>query len=94
MEYQKTINFLGNTQNQSSKFRTKKWIETNDEARGTYNTNSQVKFKYFMLKSSLYDYSDTYILISGTMSIASQVEANPNFNDIEVVFNCAPFTDR
>ena len=38
----------------------------NDGARGTYNTNSQIKFKTLMLKSSLYDYSDAYILVKET----------------------------
>ena len=45
MEYQKTINLLDNTPNQPSKFRTKNLVEINDESRGAYNTNSQVKFK-------------------------------------------------
>ena len=37
--------------------------------RGTYNTNSQIKFKTLMLRSSLYDYSDAYTLVSGTITI-------------------------
>ena len=45
MEYQKIIIFLGNTPNQPSKFRTKNWVEINDDASGTYNTYSQIKFK-------------------------------------------------
>ena len=45
MEYQKIRNLLDNTSNQPSKFRTKNWIEINDESRGTYNGNSQIKFK-------------------------------------------------
>ena len=40
MEYQKIINLLKNTPNQTSKFRTKNWVEVNDESRGTYNVNS------------------------------------------------------
>ena len=40
MEYQKIINLLDNIQNQPSKFRTKNWIEINDESRETYNTKS------------------------------------------------------
>ena len=44
MEYQKIINLLDNTPNQPSKFKTKNWVEINDDARGTYNTNSQIKF--------------------------------------------------
>ena len=62
MEYQKIINLLDNRPNQPSKFRTKNWIEINDDARRTYNTNSQIKFKTSMLKSSLHDYIDAYIL--------------------------------
>ena len=62
MEYQKIINFLHNTSNQPSKFRTKNWVEGNDESRWAYNTNSQIKFKNTMLKSSLCNYSDAYIL--------------------------------
>ena len=34
---------------------------------GTYKTNSQIKFKTLMLKSGLCDYSDVYILLSGTV---------------------------
>ena len=49
MEYQKIINFLNNTPNQPTKFRTKKWIEINDESRRTYDSNSQVRFKTSML---------------------------------------------
>ena len=32
MEYQKIINLLENTQNERSKFRTRKWVEINDES--------------------------------------------------------------
>ena len=49
MEYQKITNLLDNAPNQPTKFRTKKWVETNDDSRGTYNTNSQIKFKTSML---------------------------------------------
>ena len=54
MEYRKVINLLDNTPNQPSKLRTKIWVEINDDACGTYNTNSQIKFKASMLKSSYY----------------------------------------
>ena len=58
MEYQKIINLLENTPNQLSKFRIKNWIEINDQSRGVYNTNSDIRFKTTMLKSILCDYSD------------------------------------
>ena len=70
MEYQKIANLLDdNKSNQPSKFRTKNWVEINDESRGTYNVNSQIKFKTTMLKSNLCDYSDAYILVKGTITI-------------------------
>ena len=37
------INFLDNTPNQTSKFRIKNWVEVNNDSRGTYDTNSQIK---------------------------------------------------
>ena len=69
MEYQKMINLLGNTSNQSCRFRTKDWVGINDDSRGTYNRNGQIKFENSMLKSSLCDYSDPYILVKGRLTI-------------------------
>ena len=69
MEYQKIINLLDNTPNQLSKFRTKNWIEINGKSRGAYNVNSDIRFKIIMLKSSLCDYSDAYILVKGRIAI-------------------------
>ena len=63
MENQKIINFLDNTSNQTSKFRTKNWVKKNDDSGGTNNANSQIKFKTTMLKSSLCGYNDSYILL-------------------------------
>ena len=68
MEYQKIINLLDNTPNQPSKFRTKYWVEINDNSRGMHKTHSQIKFTTSVLRSSLCNYSDAYILVKGTMS--------------------------
>ena len=61
MIYQNIINLLGNTPNPTTEFRTKNWFEINDGSHGTYNTNSQIKFKTSMLRSSLCDYSNLYL---------------------------------
>ena len=45
MKYQKITNLSDNTPNQPTKFRTRYWVEINDVTRGTYNSNSQIKFK-------------------------------------------------
>ena len=49
MEHQKIINLLDYTSNQFFKFRTKNWIEINDQSRGVSNTNSDIRFKTTML---------------------------------------------
>ena len=41
MEYQKIANLIDCASNQPSKFRTKNWIELNDDSREIYNVNSQ-----------------------------------------------------
>ena len=82
MEYQKIANLIDETSNQPSKFRTRNWVEINDESRGAYNVNSQIKFKTTMLKSSLCDYSDAYILIKGNISVNNTAAAG-----------AAPFTN-
>ena len=53
MEYEKIIILLDDTPNQPYKFRTKSWVEINDDACGTYNTNSQINLK-FQRKSRFY----------------------------------------
>ena len=68
MEYQKIANLLDDASNRPSKFKTKNWVEINDESRGTYYVNSKIKFKTTMLKSSLCDYSDGYILVKGKIT--------------------------
>ena len=96
MEYQKIANLIDDTPNQASKFRTRNWVEINDESRGVYHVNSQIKFKTTMLKSSLCDYSDAYILVKGTISAnhtAARGAAANNTNKKVIFKNCAPFTN-
>ena len=69
MEYKEIIDLLENAQNQATKFRTKNWVEIKHDSRGTHTTNSQIKFRTSMIKSSLCDYSDAYILLSGIISV-------------------------
>ena len=96
MEYQKIANLIDDASNQPAKFRTKNWVEINDELRGTYNVNSQINFKTTMLKSSLCDYSDAYILVKGTIAVNNTAAADTDANNTnkKVIFKkCAPFTN-
>ena len=68
MEYQKIANLLNDASNQPSKFRTRNWVEINNESRGTYTSND-IKFKTIMLRSNLCDYADAYIFLKGAITI-------------------------
>ena len=49
MEYQKIVNLLNDGSSKASKFKTRNWVEINDEARGIYSPNKQINFKTSML---------------------------------------------
>ena len=53
MKYQKMINLLDDTTNETSKFRTRNWVKINDELIGTCNPGNQVKSKTLMIRSNL-----------------------------------------
>ena len=97
IEYQEIINLLNNKLNQPTKFNTKNWVEINDESRRTYNTNSQIRFKTSMLRSSLCDYSDSHILVKGIITVENTAAAGQAANnaDKKIIFkNCASFTSH
>ena len=81
MEYQKIANLIDDASNQHSKFKKNNWVEINDESRGTYNVNSQIKFKTTMLKGSLCDYSDAYIFVKGTITANNTAAADADANN-------------
>ena len=96
MEYQKIANLLESTSDNPSKFRTRNWVEINDESRGNYE-NSDIRFKTTMLRSNLCDYADSYILVKGTITITGEGDnaaaGRADERDKGVTFkNCAPFT--
>ena len=98
MEYQKTANLLDNNlSNQPSKFRTKNWVEINDESKEPYSANSDIRFKATMLKSNLCDYADACILVNGTITVtgagADDAKKQLDERNKDVIFkNCTPFT--
>ena len=96
MEYQKIANLLDSAPNQPSKFRTRNWVEINDESRGTYTSND-VRFKTTMLRSNLWDYADAYILGKGTITITGAGDDDnakrlDERNEGAIFKNCARFT--
>ena len=92
METQKIVNLLNYSDNESSKFATKKWYIITDQnngqsVRGNEN-NSTIKLETKkVIQPNLCDYSDAYILTIGDIKVAA-VAADTN-----VAFkNCATFT--
>ena len=86
MEAQKIINLLNNTEGEYSTFATEKWYVIDSESKGNYSHKNPIKFLTSSLESSLCDYSDAYILVTG------DITATPNNAATQVVFkDCAPF---
>ena len=86
---------LDSASNKLSKFRTRNWVEINDDIRGACSRNKQIRCKTPMLRSSLCDYSDAYILVKRNVSINNTgTAAAPQNRNKKVIFrNCAPFTN-
>ena len=86
METQKIINLLNNFEEEYWKFATKKWYIIDSESKGNYSHQNPIRFLINSLESSLCDYSDAYILVTGDIAVT---DGN---NNTKVAFkNCAPF---
>ena len=87
METQKILNLLNDSSNKESKFATKKWYVTDSEtAKGRYKQGDSIKFETESIKSSLCNYSDAFILVTGNITVNAD-------DNTDVVFkNCAPFS--
>ena len=95
MEHQKIIKLLDDTTNQLSKFKTRNRVEGNYESKGRYDI-SNIRFKAFMIRSDLSDYSDLYILVKVTITVPITVAESPAVNNAnkKVIFkNFYPFAD-
>ena len=82
--------------NKPCKFRPRNWAEINDDIRSAYSPNKHIKFKTAMLRSSLCDYNDAYILVKENISVNNTAAADAVANNTakKVIFeNCALFTN-
>ena len=96
METQKIVNLLNGSDNENSKFATKKWYIIDSESNGNYSHHNPIKFLTKSIESSLYDYSDAYILVTGNIAVKRKNVADTAdialVATIQVAFkNCAPF---
>ena len=84
MEHQKTLNLLNDANN--SKFLTRKWNIVNDLSNANYDVGNEIIYYTEVLKYTLCDYNDAYILVRGNITIAGHQVTQVAFK------NCAPFT--
>ena len=75
MEFQKIKNVLDITFDDKNlpRFVSKKWLEVYDQSGRNYNANKEIRTKTSMLRSDLRDFSDVYIVVKGTLSVAKKV---------------------
>ena len=78
---------LNDSSSEESKFATKKWYVIDSQTtKDKYKQGDVIKFETETIKSSLCDYSDAFILVTGNITVAAN-------NDTDVAFkNCAPFS--
>ena len=91
METRKIVNLLGDADNESSKFATRKWYVIIDQNNTDYGEGNEsglaIKFESKIIKSNLCDYSDAYLLVTGDI-----IATGTNANNRVVFKNCYPFT--
>ena len=105
METQKIVNLLNGSDNENSKFATKKLYVIDSESKGNYSHENPIKFLTSSLQSNICDYSHAYILVTGSITVTRTIAAAagspagtaPQRKQVlteatQVVFkNCAPF---
>ena len=79
MKVQKIGNLLDDTENEYSNFVTKKWFVIDSESNSNYWKDEEIKFLTRSIESSLWDYSDAYILVTG------DITARPNIALTQVI---------
>ena len=88
MKTQKIINLLNGSDNGNSKFATKNWYIIDNESKDNYSHHDPIKFLAKSIASSLCDYSDAYILVTGKINVTG------GDNNTKIAFkNWAPFKD-
>ena len=75
METQKIVNLLNSSENEYSKFATRKLYLIDNESKGSYSHHDPIKFLRKSIESSLCDYADTFILVTGDIAVTRTIAA-------------------
>ena len=96
MEAQKIVKLLNSSENEYSNFATKKCYIIDSKSKGNYSHENPIKFLTNSLESSLCDYSDAYILVTGNITVTRRNAADTADMALgaiaQIAFkNCTPF---
>ena len=72
----KIVKFLNSSENEYSKFETRKWYIIDNETKGSYSHHDSIKLLIWSLESTLCDYYDAYILVTGDIAIKKRNAAD------------------
>ena len=71
--------------NEESKFATKNVMskcQNSQNAKGKYNQHNSIKFETESIKSSLCDYSDAFILVTGDITVTANNDTRAAFKNL------------
>ena len=80
MEFQRIANFFDTTSDDKDlpRFVTNKWIEVYDQSEKNCNANKEIRIETPMLRLDSCDFSDTHIVVKGTISVSNPNNAKRN----------------
>ena len=82
METQEIVNLLPYSSNEESKFATtKRCIIDSQTAKDKYSPSNSIKFETETIKSSLCDYSDAFILVTGDITVDEAEDTHVAFKN-------------
>ena len=87
MKTQKMMDLLNDSRNEKSKFATKNWYVIDSQtAKGKYEQGNIIKFETETIKSSLCDYSDAFILVTGNITVTANDNTDGSFKNCTIFY--------
>ena len=79
---------LNDSNNKKSKFAKKWYVIDSQTATDKCNQKYSIKLEIGSIKSSLCDYSDTFILVTGDITVTADNETHVAFKNCAPIFTC------
>ena len=80
---------MNDSNNEKSRFAPTKWYVIDSEAaKDKYNQKNSIKFETEIIKSSLFEYSDAFILFTGDITVTADNDTNVPFKNCATISTC------